>query len=716
MSIQSDQAQLSNDIRQLSTLMRQLIQGQSHLAQSTMHVADSMTDAGDAAYEAGEKLRRDVAKKRKLTEEERYLLSEFEKAQRRLILLENKKLEVEAAMVRADEARKNRVISQSEYDAQKLALNEKLHKVENQILRQKDAVRDTESAFTKAFKGVTSKLHVLVGLLSTIGGSMLKFNAKFMEATAASAGVIEETTGNFDQGMGHWLMALNATGVASEKVLGILAQNRQLVNAMGGMTNTIKEVESAIKDTRGLYGSQEEALKQNVGILTSFANKGVKPSITALKSYNADLDMLARQTGMSGEAMNAMINSISEDTDSITILRAARDGEREAILANQRALLKSNIALGMTAQQATEAAKMLNKMVAQKPLERLKQAAKMRALGAAMGLGPESERAAQAITAGKRATAQQRQDLNNFATQVTNAADQAATQGLTQEIFTAALLEKLDFESYFGSGSPFSTTLADTNKSILNLSAQYKSSSDSTIVQLNYLADIAGQMLNALLDGTLLWGALLDVTRGIGKTLGFVSEKASMGWEKAKDMGSSFLNAIKDAERSVGLHPAANLPTNRAEQAAKAAQVVVTQEQTAAMAQNAVAQKREVERKIAERKKTETAATPTVTPVTVVPNPITESTDKMVQTRAEEVQKGHTDLLTTQINKIDDQLKLMNDSNKYLKIISDAVPTLVDLAGKQLAAATMNEEQRKTMASKLKSENAKFNTDYSYAL
>lgn len=735
MAIQSDTAQLATDINKLAQLMRQQIQNQSQLAQSALHVADSFDDLTDIAHEDAKALRKHHAGTRRLNEDERRLLDEYQAARRRVIAAENKKAAYEARLLEAEEMRSKRVISQAEFDKKKLEFESKIAMHESSRLKRTIEASKAGEAFEKAVKGMSSKLHFLVGLLSTLGGSVLNFNKKFMEATSKSAGVIEETTGSFDQGMGHWLMALNATGVESKEMLGMMAQNRQMVNAMGGMTNTIKETESAIERTRGLYGSQEEAWRQNLTVMTSFANKGVKPSTATLRAYNDDLDMLARQTGMAGEAMNAMISSINDDTDSITILRAARSDEREAILANQRALLKSNIALGMTAQQASEAAKMLNKMVAQKPLDRLKQAAKMRAMGAAMGLGPESERAAQAVIAGKRATAQQRQDLSDFGTQVTNAADQAAQQGLGQEIMVSALMDKLDFEQYFGAGSPFSTTLADTNKSQLDLNAQYKSSSDSTIVHLNYLADIGGQMLNALLDGTILWGAMLDVTRSFPAVFNTISNFFGMQMAEFKDFGAQMHNigqyiAHIWSPSEMKLEDTGNVARFTAEAAAKQTEsntvTLAIVKEAGVKREAAIKQEAEFKKQTAEVKKVadkgvalgpRAVATPAMAaPVKIIPDNVREGTDKLNQTKAEEVQKSHTDLLNAQVSKIDEQLKQMTDSNKYLKIISDAVPTLVDLAGKQLAAATMSEDQRRTMASRLKGESAKFSSDYSYAL
>lgn len=508
---------------------------------------------------------------------------------------------------------------------------------------------------------------------------------------------------------------------------------------------------------RGYYGSLEDSMRGNLHVMTEFASKGVKPSTASMAAYNRDLDMLAKQTGLSATAINALVDSVANDTESMSILKAARADEREAILANQRALIKSNIALGMTAQQAAEAAKMLNKMVAQKPLDRLKQAAKMRAMGAAMGLGNEANAAAEGVIAGKRATAEQRAAISDFSVKMTGMVDQSAQAGLGQELFVSTMLDKLDLDQYYGSGSAFSTTLGDVlQKSQTDVNAMYKSSSDSVIVKINNVADIAMEMLTALLNGNMLFGALLDTTRlANGIVSDFFGDQAA----EFKDFTSALHNIGEDIK---GLFPgsgekhyertdrvAAREATRdynseiaklkkEANQQSPAADALVKERETKRVADEEKAKKEANSQAKIKLDQLKTGAStnaipvsnlniptveqPTVAPntkelptVRVVPDPARDKAVETASSKSSELQSDQIALMSQHSTKIDEQLKQMTNSNEYLKVIADTNPKLLEVAEKQLAVSTMSQEQRDRVASRLRTESSKFNSDYSYA-
>ena len=554
-----------------------------------------------------------------------------------------------------------------------------------------------------------------------------------MEATTASAGVIEARNQDFDSSMSGWIGIMEAsTGVAAPAMMQMMAANRQMVNAMGGMETAIRTTEDAVWATRGLYGSLEDTYKANLGIMTEFGNKGIKPTHAALAVYNKDLFDLAKQTGMAGEAMNAMINSIADDDSSIQILRAARDDEREAILANQRALLKNTIAQGMTAKQAEEAAKMLNKMVAQKPLDRLKMAAKTKALGYAMGLGPEAEKAAMAIQHGKLATANERADAMAFGTAAANAYDKAASQGIGQELFVSELMEKLDFDQYFGANSPFSTTLGRTNQSVIDLKTGYQVSADSNLVKISIITDMVSQIATSMMDGTFLWAGMLSHLGDIRQLLGGAGDKIQAGAAATADTLNGWMNKL-DAKLHPD-HPYVRATDNAAKLAAKQAEPSKPTDAVALMVQQAQQQKQEITARISKEKEQkaneerlakehkEKTAEPTAAPtpasaqyVRPLTDPVKDSEDKSRSNRAEAVAQEHTNLLSAQTSNLDMQLVQLNKSTEYLKIMADAVPVMKDLAEKTLAATTMSEDQKGRFAQALKGKDTEFNAVYGYA-
>lgn len=741
MTVQQDIQQMSADLRAFTQEMRKFANAQSAVTKETYVYSDAVEDAKD-----------NLAKLEKKYEKQGKVSDDLYNAQQRQLRAERDKVKLindyEKQKVALEDLRKayrdnGKTMTKEEkenHKQQRKAGFDRLREIQNNQKRNDAELAKVTGSIGKSVGGIAKHLNFIAGIFGAIGGSLLSFNKNFMEATANSAGVIEETTGNFDQGMGHWLMSLNATGVDPKVMIQLMAQNRQMVNSLGGMNATIKTTEAAIKDTYGMYGSMEEAWTQNLSVMTGFANKGVKPTMSTMKDYNDDLNWLARATGKTGSAMNAMLSEISDDADSISILRAAREDERETILANQRALLKSNIALGMTAEQATAASKMLNKMVAAKPLERLKQAAKMRAIGAAMGLGAESNAAANEL---QKPKGQQNQAvINEFNLALAKQVGSAAQQGIIPEIQTSILVEKLGFEEI---ANTFDTNLAKTNQSLLNLEQDYKSASDSTIVHANYMADIAGKILSSILDGTIIWSGILDATRLLNGTTFSLTEFFQAQMADFKDfktmlhnLGEILAHPWDESKRN--MQKTDNLANHEADVQHDNYIKQLREKEQADIAKNAEIRKRELEidQKEQQRKQAALAkqredtqaerehianggvARPT-TPgekaiVEVAPNPTKESVDK---TRSDKVNEVLTDqFLATvdQTNKIETQLKQMVQSNEYLKILAETNPKLVDIAEKQLAVSTMTQEQRDRMASRLRSENAKFSADYSYAV
>ncbi|MGZ8924645.1 MAG: hypothetical protein ACXW2E_02055 [Nitrososphaeraceae archaeon] len=722
---------LNAQLGSLAESLRRLAQSQSNFARETNVYSDIIDDTS-ADLDA---LREKFKKQGQVSVEQ-------ERTQRKLLKAKEDELaalrQLKQEQARLLQLRRNRAnMSANEY-------KEQLANTRNNINNARDNMRRSTAEANKQGEklrelrnsiGDTSKrFYLLAGVLSKLGSSLLHFNKVFVEASSASAGVIEETTGNFDQGLGHWLMALNATGVASKTMLDLMARNRQVVNSLGGMVNAVKTVEGAVFKTYGLYGSMEEAWKQNLSVMTEFANKGVSPSITLLEDYNNDLDMLARMTGMSGEAMNSMINEISNDIDSMSLLRAAREGEREAILANQRALLKSNIELGMTAKQAAEAAKMLNKMVAQKPLERLKQAARMRAIGAAMGLGSEANAAATELSKAKGQ--QNLETINAFSIALATQSNIAAQQGIIPEIQNSVLVDKLGFEDVV---QTFDTNLSQTNKSLLDLRQDYKSSSSSVIMAVNFIADVAGQMLSALLDGTILWGGILDATRLIAIIPRGIAMLGTVIFGGLASLNEYLIDSInkKTPDWFPKIEkPEAFNPNEFAESLSKqlnaetlgdniANRVPIQKDRLIELQQKQNEKQRELNDTtgVASNSK---ANQPDFDIPELPLNPkgttkveftqLQQNENEQKSTKTDNILHSQLELTNKQNTKIDQQLQQMVNSNNYLKVIAETNPKLVDLAEKQLAVSTMNEQQKERVAMRMKGESAKFNANYNYAV
>lgn len=392
------------------------------------------------------------------------------------------------------------------------------------------SAQELDSTFRSAAKGATLAQGALVWFGSTVKAQITQLQAQHK----ANGGVIEGSNSLTEALLKQQRTAFNM-GVTGEQLAQISAGARQTINALGGTESALQTLSPAVDRLRILTGSSEEGLRLAAEAAKEFAQKGVTPTTAGLARYTNDLVQLSRQTGMNTTQASEYYNEIANDVEMIDILRSARSGEREAILANQRAVVQQSIAMGMSATQAKEAAKMLNKMVAAKPLDRIRKAAKLRAIGGALGIAGSNE-AADAMIAGKRATPEQLARLSKFETDVTNASDQAGRGPLGMEITTQALLDKLDNggETY-GKGSPFSTSLAESLKPSIDLQAQYLDASTKMDGKLLGEAEKRLKQLQQLTSGQSFYGVVLA---GMAATVGAIF--TLMSADKAG-------NAIRDA-------------------------------------------------------------------------------------------------------------------------------------------------------------------------
>lgn len=442
---------LTQEVQSLTTAIRTLLQSQSAIQQTQATRNQQQQNANKQLTEFEKSLR----KGRKANAEQEALIKKA---------IELKKREAQAA----DVARK----AQEDLTAATKAATQNAKQIQ-QLQAAKDAAdrnhanamqatTEASGEVEKSFKKVALKADLASAALAWFGNAVSAQAKQIMTQNRANGGLVEGT-GNLISAMASQQNEALKYKLDATTFANITTSARQMFNAMGGTAEGLKELDSSINRFTIMTNSFEDGLKMATQTANDFANKGIRPTALAMEMYQNDLVSLRRQTGLSVEQAHELYNSVAEEAESIDILRSARAGERDAILRSQRALIQQSIAAGMSAAQAKEAAKMLNKMVAAKPLDRLKQAAKVRALSGAMGIAG-GEQAAQAITAGKRATPEQQKALQDFSQRMANAMDVTGRQDLGTEIFATTLLDKLDLDQYYGKNSQFSTTLGDSLK------------------------------------------------------------------------------------------------------------------------------------------------------------------------------------------------------------------------------------------------------------
>jgi predicted nuclease with TOPRIM domain len=428
-----------------------------------------------------------------------------------------------------------------------------------------------------------------------------------------------------------------------------------------------------------LTGNNEQAMSALYEQLNMLAVSGIKPTSAALQSMADTTTRVSKITGIMPDQFNELMNSIIGTTESIGLMRAMSEQQRVAFLKTNQTILATNVALGMTKEQAAQAAKTLNEMAGQKPLDRMRQAARMRAMGAAFGV-EGADVAAQAVIAGSRATDEQRQALAAFSRSMATTMDQMRGAGLGAEIVSTTMMEKMDLERYFGKESPFSTTLAiPVKQAAENLStanADLTKGMDAFVKVMNALQSPIGALTGAIV---VLTGAVVANTMAqTGKAIGNIG----------KGVGSAVGNAAKGAVglaargTALGLSGMAGYELGElfygSDFGYTATQNLIDFFTGGPKADAATeARKNQMIQEMKQRRAEYVAGSKT--PSTMVVEQ-TEETNKKIE---------------QQNNIIDQNLNEIKQSNSYLKTISDMIAEQLLLTRKQIELSGLSEEERR---------------------
>ena len=289
-----------------------------------------------------------------------------------------------------------------------------------------DRVRQTLTGFYTMLVGLTAK---------GIKDSYLTARAEIK--TQGSLG------GFFDNGPSQSSTA--SLGMSRPEFVQFAADNRRVMLAMGGMTETVKQLSDAQEQLYGVTGDLKQSTiiaMQQFDILT---NSGIRLTAAGMsdftKSLVADYKNYGAKTGQTLEQFSATIKDINDDeATQNALMQSASMQERLNIIKNNQLRLQENVALGMTVQQATAAAKALNRLAGEGPLERYKKSVRLQAALGIMGIGGGAEAAQIYRTPANLRTAAQNQFLSNTLSEFSN---RTATQMGGSDLGSAILAEHI---------------------------------------------------------------------------------------------------------------------------------------------------------------------------------------------------------------------------------------------------------------------------------
>ncbi len=728
---------MDTEIQKLTAELTKFVSSQSKISEEARQHATLMRDVNIEV----EKFEQTIVQTNKLSQKQEELLKKLHKAKKDEIALskhiskvEKRRKEYEAKAA-ADRSEKDT----ADYNEDQIRLDN-LKKRHTEQLKETDKLTKTfklsqvglSGSFNKMSNTLTSGSGNFVSLLlgklgplgfaisSLVGALKLLYNIaqRYAEVTREIstnfAGVVEGPS--FDQGIRDAFTKALKMGVTPAQYAELSASAREASNTLGGFGNVIDKVGTTASELYPMIGNLKDSYAAGIDALKDFKRKGIEPSTNTLSKYVEDAYVMSKLTGLGYKEISNIFKGVEDDVDNLSLLKSARAGEREAIIQHQRQLIITNKSLGMTATQAGEAAKMLNKMLAQKPLERIKQAAKLRVLGSAMGLGPQAELAAKALIAGPRKTEMQKQQLNDFSIQMTNAMDTMAQRGLGSEIAATTLMDKTGLDQYFGKDSPFSTTLgAPMHQDLESIKKELSDGRNANITYYNMFMEKLANIEKAATDSATYTNAAVDgiynlppfigkILTGfgeaslfVGNSIFLIGEAINLGVQYVNKLIAQFINALPDWMKTEGVQKdnAADL-----------------EKYTKGVDDSLAYLSKQWDNQFKKEK-------PVNLPVASENAPKQSIEQRKEQQSNEAVNKNATntssllELSERHSTKLDSQIDVLNSSNNYLKTIAENTTTAVDLATKQLAAITMDQSQRQKYMTQLNRSNPKIAAEYS---
>lgn len=444
-------------------------------------------------------------------------------------------------------------------------LNTDLRRAEQELGKIADEIEVNEGKISKT-QAVLSRTFEGLGSVIERGVRFLFNPARLEQAGKDIFNTIKKEMATGISMSAHQMWDTYKLGMNPVEFTDAMAQYRGAALAAGGLQPTMKMLEKAQKEYGSTLGDQALISRMMLKQMDTLRKSGIHPLESDTKLLNNSMMALRNMTGMMPDQFQDMMAEMQEDASSQQALQAtANESERRTILTNIATRIKENVAMGMTIEQAKAATKSLNKLAGQTALDRIKQAAKLRAFGGAMGIAGSDE-AAKALIAGQRATKEQKDSLQKFLSQSSNALTQSAAGPMGGEIFAEQLSDKLGLTQLIGPGSEFNTVLTrDMAGSMRNADQKMGQVSQNTGEIINEIQNVVNAlMLNPLLSAILggvgviafLLGknALMDKakTKVFDSMDKFFQSKAAKGAEEAaiKTGGKGLGTAAAEAEKA----------------------------------------------------------------------------------------------------------------------------------------------------------------------
>jgi len=246
--------------------------------------------------------------------------------------------------------------------------------------------------------------------------------------------------------------AVIGLGISMKEWSTILADNRGVQQAMASSGRDFTEELSAGSERmRSFSKDNVQAAKTTAALMKGIAGFGVSQK-NLDGALNEQINMYEknyRVFGITAEAFAESTAALVTDTDIRNNLSIMGEKERKAFIVGLQAREAERLAMGYTAEQARELTKTFAALAGETPKERMKKAAKQRALAGALGMGEEGARLQQLMVninqlQGKERTAALK-EIEDIQRGMANALQVKKGQGIASEMFATAFADKAGF-------------------------------------------------------------------------------------------------------------------------------------------------------------------------------------------------------------------------------------------------------------------------------
>lgn len=351
-----------------------------------------------------------------------------------------------------------------------------------------------------------------------------------------------------------------AMGLSPTEFIKMQAEMRRtILSTSGGLNTFVGGLKLASSQYKDIITDPAERTAVAAQQLEMFTKSGIRIVKEDAIAFGASMQKVAQVSGMAPLEFNSAMSSILDDESTQQRLKAAANEEdRRAIIKGTAEQFANSKAMGLTTEQAIAASKALNKLAGKGPLERYKQAAQVRAYGAAMGMGDEANQAASIISKGQRATPEEQAQLQATLGKMSGNLSKTATGDERGEIFATTLADKLQLSTLLGPSSEFNTSLAQAVSPLKGAEASMTKLSNTLIDAIStYQSMSAAVTKNPIITGAAGLAAGLTGKRALSSAASKVGEMFGKGGGAAAGeagaAGSEVSTLAKVAGKSMGL-------------------------------------------------------------------------------------------------------------------------------------------------------------------